>query len=39
MPRAIASEGTGTGSVTVALGEIATLEITLTPKAEEPNED
>lgn len=34
-----APEGTGSGSVTVALGEIATLEITLTPKAEEPNED
>ncbi len=34
-----APEGTGTGSVTVALGEIATLEIKLTPKAEEPNED
>jgi len=34
-----APEGTGTGSVTVALGQIATLEITLTPKADEPNED
>jgi protocatechuate 3,4-dioxygenase beta subunit len=34
-----APEGTGTGTVTLALGEIATLEITLTPKAEEPTED
>jgi hypothetical protein len=34
-----APEGTGSGSVTVELGQIATLEITLTPKAAEPDED
>ncbi len=34
-----APEGTGNGTVTVALGEIATMEISLTPKADEPSED